>query len=124
MGPPGTIQQRVWLRPANSTHVKIPHAGHLVSPPPPTGRLTTDELAIYPKIPLEKPKELGGFLLSRCVTQPDLAIYSGRYQTFLAWSLSHRVVEKYPVARDVVQRVACETLILDSRLLLQDIVYK
>ncbi|KAF8734669.1 hypothetical protein AX14_003179 [Amanita brunnescens Koide BX004] len=38
MGPPGSIQQRVWLRPVNSTNVKIPNAGHL--------------------IPHEKPKEL------------------------------------------------------------------
>ncbi|KAF8697674.1 hypothetical protein AX14_001307 [Amanita brunnescens Koide BX004] len=38
MGPPGSIQQRVWLRPANSSNVKVPNAGHLV--------------------PLEKPKEL------------------------------------------------------------------
>ena len=33
MGPPGSIQQRVWLRPANSSNVKVPNAGHLVSQP-------------------------------------------------------------------------------------------
>ncbi|KIL59531.1 hypothetical protein M378DRAFT_169193 [Amanita muscaria Koide BX008] len=30
VGPPGATQQRVWLRPINSSNVRIPNAGHLI----------------------------------------------------------------------------------------------
>ncbi|KAF8621695.1 hypothetical protein AX15_007556 [Amanita polypyramis BW_CC] len=42
MGPPGTTQQRVWLRPNNTSNIKIPGAGHLM--------------------PQEKPKEVADYI--------------------------------------------------------------
>ncbi|PFH47153.1 hypothetical protein AMATHDRAFT_7027 [Amanita thiersii Skay4041] len=30
-GPPGSTQQRVWLRPTNASNIRIPNAGHLIA---------------------------------------------------------------------------------------------